>query len=395
MSTEESKVSLIKSHLFENLSGIRNIKPKNRDVSSNNMHIVVAGEDGTTTYLDVQPINRIDEYKCKCKINKVILEKDFVAPLSIGVDAFSSPTFALMEGNATFAMIKVLTAAVDGDVSEKLLEDIKRNTKHCLMLSNREFEENEYSVDHVSLQDKDSFENMFKVVKEGYMISESLKNIVKTLKAYHYGKTKSVIIMKDGPLLADWNEAFGDALLSNKFSSRLEDNLELYKSVLDAGFNKIPIIGITKFSTRNILSKHYGEPNLNDKSILKSICKDEKFSYIGPFEWKHKNNSEFKLLYFYVYLGKIYEPLRVEILANSLPAELSPENIVEQLIKILILKGVPQKQNSSMLFLPPCIARSDEFTREQIKKKKEEIWEVMIRIKHKLGHGIVVKAGGY
>jgi hypothetical protein len=274
----------------------------------------------------------------------------------------------------------------DGNLSEEVLNEIRKLNRYVLMVSNKVFDDKHNTgvlIDHHLLQD--NFFNMLKVVAEGKMIAEPLAKIVKTLASYRYtythGDSRRVIVIKDGPLLSGFFEPFGDALFSGKFPSRFEDEHNIYNTVLHAGLQGIPVIGITKHPAYSILAQHYGENDVLDYSIVKQIAEGDTYFYVGPFERKHKRNANFRIFYYYLYLEDRFSPLRLEILPDLLPRDTDPNKLVEDILVSLKASNEGEFNNNGEDYkLPVCLAIADQTSREIVKQKSAELAEKMEEI---------------
>jgi hypothetical protein len=267
-------------------------------------------------------------------------------------------------------------------------------------MSNKIFEEKKYTgllVSHHLLQE--NMFNMLKVVAEGRMISEPLSKTTKILFSYGYRydllKPKRTIIIKDGPLLSGFFEPFGNALLSNKFPERFEDEYEIYKTVALAGLNGIPLIGLTKHPTYSLLSQHYGENDVLDYSIVRQIAENDTYFYLGPYERTHNKNKNFKIYYYYLYLEERFSPLRLEILPNLLPSGVDPSKLVEDILMALKCSDDGEINNNGEDYkLPPCIAEVDQMTREIVKQKSAELYEALEEVRKKIPGAILDRRRG-
>ena len=338
------------------------------------MSIEVINDIETLTYLDVKPENQLDGFNCFAKKNCVVVSKEYKKPIMIGLDTSYGNQNYIIKGNACYGWGTLLTSMVDGNVSEEVIEEVRKLTRYVLMMSDKVFEQKKGRsciVPHYKLQE--NMFNMLKVVAEGHMISKPLSKITKTLSSYGYKydpkSPKRTIIIKDGPLLSGFFDPFGSALLSNNFSGRLEDENEIYKTVALAGLRGIPIIGLTKHPAYSILSQHYGENDVLDYSIVKQIAEGETYFYLGPYERKHNKNQNFKIHYYYLYLEDRFSPLRLEILPNLLPGGLDPNKLVEDILMALKSSDDGEiSHNGEDYKLPPCIAVVDQTTREIVKQ---------------------------
>ena len=397
---KQDRVSLIKSHLFENLSVLNSLRTKKRNYIGRQMSIKVNNETETLTYLDIKSDNQIDGYNCFAKKNQISIPKEYKKPIMIGLDTSYGNQNYIVKGNACYGWGTVLTSMIDGEVSEEVISEVRKLNRYVFMMSDKIFEDKRNTgllVPHHLLQQ--NMFNMLKVVAEGKMISEPLSNIIKTLSSYGYKyestDPKRIVIFKDGPLLSGFFEPFGNSLLSNKFSERLEDEHEIYKSVALAGLNGIPVVGLTKHPAYSLLAQHFGENDVLDYSIVRQIAKNDTYFYLGPYERKHNKNKNFKIYYYYLYLEDRFSPLRLEILPNLLPANLDPNQLVEDILMALKCSDEGEIKNKGEDYkLPPCIATVDQVTREIVRKKSAELYEALENVRKKIPGSILDRRYG-
>jgi len=337
--TKEDAVSIIRDHLYDNADVIATLKNKSIDLKNRIMRVNVEDENGKTTYLDVTNINQINSKECRLKKNIVKIDDDFIKPIMLGIDTSSGPIVTLEKGNELYALGFVLSCKIDGDISKSVISNVWALTKFCIIASNKKFESksrNSCIIQHNLLQE--NYRNMMKVIKEGYMPSELLKNVSSILISYDYrynrNEKDSVIIMKDGPLFT-WKLMFGEAMLKNEISSRFLDDYNLYSTISKAALRGIPTIGITKSVYESNLGKHFDMEDVLDYSIIKELAKNDIYFYVGPIRWEHPANPNFVIDYSYLYLESSFSPLRIEILSNLLPRGIKEEDIIEDILKSL------------------------------------------------------------
>lgn len=389
------KVSLIKTCLFDDLSVLGFLRSKHRNYVGRHMSIEVTNDTEVLTYLDVRPENQLDGFNCYAKKNEIVVPNDYKKPIMIGLDTSYGNQNYIVKGNACFGWGTVLISMVDGNVSEKVIEEVNKLTRFVIMMSDKVFEQKKGKsciVPHHRLQE--SMYNMLKVVAEGHMISQPLAKITKTLSSFGYKydpkNPKRTMIIKDGPLLSGFFDAFGNALLSGNVSGRLEDEYEIYKTIALAGLRGIPIIGLTKHPIYSILSQHYGENDVLDYSIVKQIAEGDTYFYIGPYERKHHKNQNFKIYYYYLYLEDRFSPLRLEILPNLFPKGLDPNNLVEDILMALKSSDDGEISNNGEDYkLPPCIAEVDQTTRAIVKQRSAELFEALDVLRKKIPGSIL------
>jgi hypothetical protein len=380
---QQTKVSLIKNHLFNDFGILRSLKSKKRNYIGRHMTIKVINNSEELVYLDVNPNNQLDGFNCYIKKNEVTIPKKYEKPIMIGLDTSYGNQYYFKKGTACYGWATVLTSSVDGNVSEEVLTEVRKLNRYVIMMSDKVFDQKQGKsciVPHYILQE--NMFNMLKVVSEGSMISKSLSNVTNTLSSYGYkydlNNHNRTIIIKDGPLLSGFFEPFGNALLSNKFPDRLEDEHEIYKTVALAGLRGIPIIGITKHPIYSILAQHFGETDVLDYSIVKQIAEGDSYFYLGPYERKHTKNHGFRIHYYYLYLEDRFSPLRLEIIPDLLPQGLNGNKLVEDIVMALKCSDDGEISNNKEDYkLPPCIATVDQITREIVKQKSAELKEAL------------------
>ena len=390
-----NKITLIKSHIFEDLTGLRFLGTSKRNYVGKQMSIGVLGTDETLTYLDVKTENQIDGFTCFLKKNIVIPPKNYQRPITVGLDTSYGNQNYIIKGNATYGWSTVLMSMVDGNVSEQVIEEVRKLTRYVIMMSDKVYQQKQGKsmiVPHHYLQD--NMFNMLKVVSEGKMIAEPLQKVTGVLAAYGYkyekGDKKRSIILKDGPLLSGFFEPFGNALLTGNIPERFEDEYDIYKTIALAGIKGIPIVGLTKHPTYSILSQHFGENDVLDYSIVKQIADNDTYFYLGPYERKHNKNPKFKIHYYYLYLEDRFSPLRLEIIPSLLPKGLNPNEVVEDiLISLKISDDGEISNNGEDYKLPACIATVDQITREIVKKKSAELYEALDDVRKKIPGAIL------
>lgn len=391
----ENRVSLIKTHLFDNLGVLKLVRTKKRNYLGRHMSISVPNETEILTYLDVKPENQLDGFNCLTKKNPVAVPKDYTKPIMIGLDTSYGSQNYLIKGNACYGWVTALTSMVDGNVSEEVVSEVKKLNKYVIMLSDKVFEQKKGKsciVPHHRLQE--NMFNMLKVVSEGRMIAEPLKKITKVLAAYNYkydpNSSKRTIIVKDGPLLTGFFEPFGNALLTKNFPDRLKDEYEIYKTIALAGIKGIPVIGLTKHPAYSILAQHFGENDVLDYSIVKQIAEGDTYFYIGPFERKHHKNENFKINYYYLYLEDRFSPLRLEIVPALLPNGFDVNQLVEDVLTSLKASDDGEFSNNGEDYkLPLCIALADQTSREMVKQKSAELYEQLDEVRKKIPGAIL------
>jgi len=391
----QDKVSLIKSHLFSDLSILKSIKTKRRNYIGKHMSVDVFDDNEELSYIDVKIENRIDSLKCFLKKNMIAIPKNYKKPIMIGLDTSYGYQNYIRKGNACYGWGTVLTSMVDGNVSEEIMAEVRKMNRYVIMLSDKVFDqngENRCVVPHHILQ-KEMF-NMLKVVSEGKMISEPLFKITNTLSSYGYNykfdNPKRTIIIKDGPLVGGFFKPFGNALLSEKIPERLKDEYKIYKTVALAGLKGIPIIGLTKHPSYSVLAKHYNEPDVLDYSIIKQIAKEDTYFYLGPFERKHKKNKNFRIYYYYLYFEDRFNPMRLELIPDLLPQDLNPDKLVEDMLMALKVSDSGEISNYGEEYkLPTCIATADQTTREIVKEKSAKLYEALEKVRRKIPGSIL------
>jgi hypothetical protein len=395
LNEKTDRVSLIKARLFKNLSILRYLHTNKKNYIGRHMSISVQEGADNLTYLDIQTENQLDGFNCFAKKNYITVPTGYQKPIMIGLDASYGNQNYIVKGNACYGWGTVLISSVDGDVSEKVIEDVKMLNRYVLMMSDKVFKmkgKESCIVPHYLLQQ--NMFNMLKVVAEGQMMYLPLIKLTKTLASYGYNYNANsknrTIIIKDGPLTSGFFEPFGDALLTKNFSGRLEDEYKIYKTVALAGLAGVPIIGLTKHPTMNIMAKHFGEDDILDYSILKQIAEGDTYFFVGPFERKHARNPKYRAYYYYLYLEDRFSPLRLELLPDLLPLSIEPNNLVEDFLMALKCSNEGEIANNGEDYkLPACIANVDQTTRAIAKEKSAELSEALDEVRKKIPGAIL------
>lgn len=314
------------------------------------------------------------------EFRQVSIEKGWKQPLSVGLDPSATPAIEVFRGNTRYLIIKPITVAAIHDV-EAVAHKINNLSRFVVLASDQVFEAITESaekilVDHVRLQR--GLSNTLKHLKEATMTLDTLKDVIKILVEYDYkfdpeNPDKSVIILKDGPLLSNGEFKIANVLQApdEEISPIIREYRDLYFLVKEAAKLGIPIIGVTKDAQQKLLANLCGI-SWNDYSIVKMKAGGKvKYAYLPPIE-KYWKDSELKLHFYYVYIERGFSCLRLETLGNIVPHGLKDWTpVIEDVIRMIMTTAETLDYNGQLYKVPLAIVRTDQISRDLVNNKKD------------------------